>query len=255
MGTRTNTDLLGAEQPLPFLLRSIRRRGLRHCFPRINRRNPAGVNRSPGGRDGRTPQRHKGRTERGGDGGRQDGNEVKKAEGTRKEDRGGYIYGSRASFQIYSSPRVFSTWKLFFPRLELSGEEMGRGGNTWRNASFECTAPHAPTPPSLSTFAASPYFPFQRKLRSLAHLSCQDASPANASPLLAFSSTIITVPSRANIVGGKKVLLIFKKRKKLRGFQTTLSSPTPSHFSPQAFLYFWQSFPLFSLIHLFPFLF
>jgi hypothetical protein len=31
------------------------------------------------------------------------------------------------------------------------------------------------------------------------------------------------------------VLLIFKKRKKLRGFQTTLSSPTPSHFFSPSF--------------------
>jgi hypothetical protein len=161
MGTRTNTDLLGAEQPLPFLLRSIRRRGLRHCFPRINRRNPAGVNRSLGGRDGRTPQRHKGRTERGGDGGRQDGTEVKKAEGTRKEDRGGYIYGSRASFQIYSSPRVFSTWKLFFPRLELSGEEMGRGEIHGEMPALNALRP-TPPPHLLSPLSLLlPTFPFR----------------------------------------------------------------------------------------------
>jgi hypothetical protein len=60
------TDLPVAEQPLPLLLRSRRRRGHRHCLPRINGRNPTrSLNRSPS--EGRT------RKGRGGVGGEVEG--------------------------------------------------------------------------------------------------------------------------------------------------------------------------------------
>ena len=94
-GTATGTDLPVAEQPLPLLLRSRRRRGHRHCLPRINRHSPAEASIDPRGEDtGHTPQEEGRREGRGGDGG--GGWKAGWAFDARmREERGGYIYGGQ----------------------------------------------------------------------------------------------------------------------------------------------------------------
>ena len=104
-GTATGTDLPVAEQPLPLLLRSRRRRGHRHCLPRINRHSPAEASIDPRGEDtGHTPQeegRREGEMEE--EVGRPDGQSMRGCE--RREEA---IYtGANTSSQIYRAPAYF----------------------------------------------------------------------------------------------------------------------------------------------------